>query len=164
MSVFNFQAFSGCMVVPSEQIVRTGVLTFDDALMSSSNLGRPSVTFLALFPALWKVLSVICVVGSPTDCAAMVPTISPAATMLACHFFKRRLQMSVNTGAEQGKSFLAKMAKIYACTSGTCKVALSNGAIVACNSDSVRQPLSLNLCKSRAAGTEMAHFSPSFVV
>ena len=52
MSVFNFHAFSGCIVVPSEKIVNIGVFTLDAALMSSSNLGRPSVTFLALFPAL----------------------------------------------------------------------------------------------------------------
>ena len=28
-------------------------------------------------PAMWKVFSVICVDGSPTDCAAMTPTASP---------------------------------------------------------------------------------------
>ena len=66
-----------------------GVLIFLEALMSSSNLGTPSVTFLALFPALWNVFKVICVVGSPTDCAAMVPTISPGATIDLCHFFNK---------------------------------------------------------------------------
>jgi len=42
-------------VVPSEKMVSIGVLTFGDALMSSSKRGRPNVTFLALFPALWNV-------------------------------------------------------------------------------------------------------------
>ena len=53
--------------------------------MSSSNLGTPRVTFLAELPAEWNVLSVIWVVGSPTDCAAIVPTISPGATVETCH-------------------------------------------------------------------------------
>ena len=66
MSVLSFHAFSGSMVVPSEKIVKTGVLTFEEALMSSSKRGSPKVTFFALFPALWNVFSVICVVGSPT--------------------------------------------------------------------------------------------------
>lgn len=32
------------------------------------SLGIPSVTFISPRPAKWKVLSVICVEGSPTDC------------------------------------------------------------------------------------------------
>ncbi len=46
-------------------------------LMISVRRGTPSVTFLADTPAKWKVFSVICVVGSPMDCAATVPIISP---------------------------------------------------------------------------------------
>jgi hypothetical protein len=46
-------------------------------LMISVSRGTPSVTFLADTPAKWNVLSVICVVGSPIDCAATVPIISP---------------------------------------------------------------------------------------
>ena len=40
----------------------------------------PRVTFLAETPAWWKVLSVIWVAGSPTDCAQIDPTISPGWT------------------------------------------------------------------------------------
>ena len=39
--------------------------------------GTPLVPFLADTPAKWKVLSVICVTGSPSDCDAMQPTDSP---------------------------------------------------------------------------------------
>ena len=46
-------------------------------LIISVSRGTPSVTFLALTPAKWKVLRVIYVVGSPKLCAATVPTISP---------------------------------------------------------------------------------------
>lgn len=41
--------------------------------------GIPSVTLASPRPAMWKVLSVICVEGSPTDCAASTPTASPGA-------------------------------------------------------------------------------------
>ena len=44
----------------------------------SSILGTPLVTFdLLATPAKWKVFRVICVVGSPILCAAIMPTISP---------------------------------------------------------------------------------------
>ena len=45
--------------------------------MSSLRRGTPSVTFLAETPAKWKVFKVICVAGSPMDCAATVPMPSP---------------------------------------------------------------------------------------
>ena len=52
ISVFNFHALSGLrMVLSFERTVSTGVFILEDALMSSSNLGIPSVTFFALFPA-----------------------------------------------------------------------------------------------------------------
>jgi len=38
------------------------------------------VTFLSDTPAKWKVFNVICVVGSPSDYAAIGPTASPACT------------------------------------------------------------------------------------
>ena len=57
--------------------MREGVLMFLAMLMISVSRGTPSVTFLADTPAKWKVLRVICVVGSPIDCAATVPIISP---------------------------------------------------------------------------------------
>ena len=45
------------------------------------SLGSPSVTFLSLTPAKWKVLSVICVPGSPIDCAVTTPTASPGSAI-----------------------------------------------------------------------------------
>ena len=64
--------------------MREGVLMFLAMLMISVSRGTPSVTFLADTPAKWKVLSVICVVGSPIDCAATVPIISPGYAV-ACN-------------------------------------------------------------------------------
>ena len=53
MEVLIFQAFSGSSVVLSSvKMVSEGVLILEEALMSSSNLGTPRVTFLALLPAL----------------------------------------------------------------------------------------------------------------
>ena len=101
--------------------------------------------------------------GSPTDCAAMVPTISPAATMLACHFFNNDSHISPSLVCEHGRCFFANMDNIYECTKGTCKVACSNGVRTLFNSDSVMVPLSLYLLNRRSAGTDMAHFSPSLV-
>ena len=57
--------------------VSDGVLIFLAMLMSSLRRGTPSVTFLAETPAKWKVFKVICVAGSPMDCAATVPMPSP---------------------------------------------------------------------------------------
>mmetsp|Transcript_66834 Transcript_66834/g.215443 ORF Transcript_66834/g.215443 Transcript_66834/m.215443 type:complete len:238 (-) Transcript_66834:852-1565(-) len=72
--------------LPLRKTAREGVFTVLATLMSSFSLGTPSVTFLAPTPAKWKVLSVICVAGSPTLCAARVPTISPGK---ARDFMKR---------------------------------------------------------------------------
>merc|ERR1712157_715001 len=52
--------------------------TLDAVMMISRNRGIPSVTF-APDPARWNVFSVICVDGSPIDCAAIHPTASPGA-------------------------------------------------------------------------------------
>ncbi len=41
--------------------------------------GTPSVRCFADTPAWWNVFSVICVAGSPMDCAASTPHISPAS-------------------------------------------------------------------------------------
>ena len=46
-------------------------------LMISFKRGTPRVTFLADTPAKWNVFNVICVAGSPIDCAATVPIPSP---------------------------------------------------------------------------------------
>ena len=56
-------------------MVIEGVRMLRLANMSSSrSRGTPSVTLPAPWPAKWKVLSVICVDGSPMPCAASTPT------------------------------------------------------------------------------------------
>ena len=47
-------------------------------LMISFILGTPSVMFIVATPAKWKVLSVICVPGSPIDWAPVAPTAVPS--------------------------------------------------------------------------------------
>src|ERR1700742_53507 len=69
-----------------------GVIMFELAVMMiSRKRGIPSVTFLAEWPAKWKVFSVICVEGSPTDCAATTPTASPASTIDLMYFRSMRV-------------------------------------------------------------------------
>mmetsp|Transcript_41536 Transcript_41536/g.111325 ORF Transcript_41536/g.111325 Transcript_41536/m.111325 type:complete len:218 (-) Transcript_41536:1236-1889(-) len=57
----------------------TGVEITLEALMISLMRGTPSVTFMEAMPAKWKVLSVICVPGSPMLCALMAPTALPGS-------------------------------------------------------------------------------------
>ncbi|GBC73947.1 hypothetical protein HRbin04_01357 [archaeon HR04] len=45
------------------------------------SLGNPRVTFLSFIPAKWNVLRVICVPGSPIDCAATIPIASPGSAL-----------------------------------------------------------------------------------
>jgi hypothetical protein len=59
-----------------------GVEMFLAALMISLMRGTPSVMFIAATPAKWNVFSVICVPGSPMDCAPKAPTVDPAAGQL----------------------------------------------------------------------------------
>lgn len=54
-----------------------GVEMTREAFMISLMRGTPSVTFMLATPAKWNVLSVICVAGSPMECAATAPTASP---------------------------------------------------------------------------------------
>ena len=56
----------------------TGVEMFLEALMISLMRGTPCVMFMDATPAKWKVLSVICVPGSPMLCAPKAPTVEPA--------------------------------------------------------------------------------------
>ena len=51
-----------------------GVAGFLRASTNSMILGKPSVTFFSAIPAVWNVLNVICVPGSPIDCAVTMPT------------------------------------------------------------------------------------------
>mmetsp|Transcript_25747 Transcript_25747/g.65467 ORF Transcript_25747/g.65467 Transcript_25747/m.65467 type:complete len:502 (-) Transcript_25747:932-2437(-) len=59
-----------------------GVEMFLAALMISLMRGTPSVTFMDATPAKWNVLSVICVPGSPMDCAPTAPTVEPGSMRL----------------------------------------------------------------------------------
>ena len=47
------------------------------ALMISLIRGTPRVTFIDATPAKWNVFKVICVPGSPIDCAPTAPTVDP---------------------------------------------------------------------------------------
>ena len=58
--------------------------------------GIPSVMFMSPLPEKWNVLSVICVEGSPTDCAASTPTGSPGSTiarMFFTYIFNRSMSL-----------------------------------------------------------------------
>ena len=59
-----------------------GVDTLRAALIISLIRGTPRVTFIDATPAKWKVLSVICVPGSPIDCAPTAPTAEPGSICL----------------------------------------------------------------------------------
>ena len=54
-----------------------GVLMTLAALMISLIRGTPRVTFIDATPAKWNVFKVICVPGSPIDCAPTAPTVDP---------------------------------------------------------------------------------------
>jgi hypothetical protein len=54
-----------------------GVLIVFVALIISFMRGTPSVTFMEATPAKWNVFKVICVPGSPIDCAPTAPTAVP---------------------------------------------------------------------------------------
>jgi len=47
------------------------------AFMISLIRGTPRVTFIDATPAKWNVFKVICVPGSPIDCAPTAPTVDP---------------------------------------------------------------------------------------
>ena len=59
-----------------------GVEILRAALMISLMRGTPSVTFIDATPAKWNVFSVICVPGSPIDCAPTAPTAEPGSICL----------------------------------------------------------------------------------
>ena len=63
------------------------------------------MTFLADTPAKWKVLRVICVVGSPIDCAATVPIISPGDA-IACEVITFRLSSPHKRGQDVHQNLL----------------------------------------------------------
>mmetsp|Transcript_27715 Transcript_27715/g.66797 ORF Transcript_27715/g.66797 Transcript_27715/m.66797 type:complete len:232 (+) Transcript_27715:1455-2150(+) len=61
--------------------------------MISRSRGIPRVTF-APAPAKWNVFNVICVDGSPIDCAAIQPTASPGSARAAVNFAATNLPNS----------------------------------------------------------------------
>ena len=65
-----------------------GVATVLAALMISLMRGTPAVMFMLATPAKWNVLSVICVPGSPMDCAPTAPTALPGS-MAAARYLLR---------------------------------------------------------------------------
>ena len=88
--------------------VITGVASFLAAAMSSSRRrGMPSVTLASPRPAKWNVFRVICVDGSPTDCAATHPTASPGTANESRNFKRIRVSNSVlDTPAARARLWL----------------------------------------------------------
>ena len=159
ISVFKRHAFSDRKIV-SACTVRIGVLIFEDALISSSSLGNPSVTFLAEFPAWWNVLSVICVVGSPTDCAAITPTISPGATIDLYHFL---VKISTTFCRDSVLHWCCvSVARAYMWYNWFCLTILSRGVTIRRVSSGVATGFEAYLSKRRLQGMGTAHFSPNW--
>jgi hypothetical protein len=76
----TIRAEASLLRVTSLQLM-IGVLMTLAALIISLIRGTPSVTFMDATPAKWKVLSVICVPGSPIDCAPTAPTVEPCVIL-----------------------------------------------------------------------------------
>ncbi len=66
------------LILSLRKIVMLGVLMFFEESSSYCRRGTPNVTFLSATPAKWNVFSVIWVVGSPIDWAAIEPIAYPA--------------------------------------------------------------------------------------
>jgi len=77
----TIRAEASLLRVTSLQLM-IGVLMTLAALMISLIRGTPSVTFMDATTAKWKVLSVICVPGSPIDCAPTAPTVEPSVILI----------------------------------------------------------------------------------
>lgn len=78
----------------------TGVLIVLEALIISLIRGTPCVMLMPATPAKWKVFRVICVPGSPIDCAAMAPTADPGSTLALSYFSKHALMNAIRVGLE----------------------------------------------------------------
>jgi hypothetical protein len=72
----TIRADASLSFVTSLQLI-IGVLMTLAALMISLIRGTPRVTFIDATPAKWNVFKVICVPGSPIDCAPTAPTVDP---------------------------------------------------------------------------------------
>ena len=90
--------------------VSEGVLIFLAMLMSSFRRGTPSVTFFAETPAKWKVFSVICVAGSPMDCAATVPMPSPGGASATLNLDSTSPMTQLNAAGESLNSLITLLA------------------------------------------------------
>lgn len=66
-----------------------GVLMAFAALMISLIRGTPRVTFIEATPAKWNVFKVICVPGSPIDCAPTAPTVDPKIARASVKYGKK---------------------------------------------------------------------------
>ena len=73
----------------AKRTLMIGVATLLAALMISLMRGTPAVMFMLATPAKWKVLRVICVPGSPMDCAPTAPTALPGS-MAAARYLARQ--------------------------------------------------------------------------
>ena len=78
----------------------TGVLIVFEALMISLIRGTPCVILMPATPAKWKVFRVICVPGSPIDCAAIAPTADPGSTLALSYFSKHARINAVRVGRD----------------------------------------------------------------
>ena len=92
-------------------MVSDGVLIFLAMLMISFRRGTPSVTFFAETPAKWKVLSVICVAGSPMDCAATVPMPSPGGASAILNRDSTSPITQLNAAGDSLNSFITRFAE-----------------------------------------------------
>ena len=81
----TIRADASLSAVTSLQLM-IGVLIAFAALMISLIRGTPSVTFMDATPAKWNVFSVICVPGSPIDCAPTAPTVEPGSILALTYF------------------------------------------------------------------------------
>lgn len=78
----TIRADASLSFVTSLQLI-IGVLMALAALIISLIRGTPRVTFMDATPAKWNVFNVICVPGSPIDCAPTAPTVDPEANRVS---------------------------------------------------------------------------------
>ena len=90
--------------------VNEGVLIDFAMLMISFSLGTPSVTFFADTPAKWNVLRVICVAGSPMDCAATVPMPSPGGAIANLNLDSTSPMTQLNAAGDNLNSRITRFA------------------------------------------------------
>mmetsp|Transcript_5031 Transcript_5031/g.18314 ORF Transcript_5031/g.18314 Transcript_5031/m.18314 type:complete len:214 (+) Transcript_5031:1365-2006(+) len=142
--------------------VITGVLIVREAARRiSRRRGMPRVTLASPRPAKWNVFSVICVDGSPTDCAARTPTASPGSArermkltcMTRLNFFR---SLSVSAACDSAWPRRARASSANSCrrSSKASEVTPSTSAgLPSAMSGSCRCLASLRSCLARAASS-----------